>query len=229
MTTENQKATGGSSGEPAQTPATTPTPQSAIPPEASPVAPTAKVEVRDGNVLVDGKKYVAESHLIAAKNSLEGQMKQQQAVHSEAIDKAKLEVSEAQKQIAILNAKQQENEQARQAGAVTEEEAAKVKQELETAKGSIETLTGRSLEYRRELMKMRYGISADTIAGKNMTELDSFEEAIKAVSAAKGGGVGPYAIGGGSGEAAPQTPIERATKLLEATPMRGVRNAPPST
>jgi len=229
MTTENQKATGGSGSEPAQTPATTPSSQTSIPPEASPVAPTAKVEVRDGNVLVDGKKYVAESHLIAAKNSLEGQMKQQQTVHSEAIDKAKLEVSEAQKQIAILNAKQQENEQARQAGAVTEEEAAKVKQELEAAKGSIETLTGRSLEYRRELMKMRYGISADTIAGKNMTELDSFEEAIKAVSAAKGGGVGPYAIGGGSGEAAPQTPIERATKLLEATPMRGVRNAPPST
>ena len=220
---------GGSGSVPAQPPAAAPAPQPATPPEASPIAQDAKVEVKDGRVLVEGKKFVAESDLIAAKNSLEGKLTQQQTAHDAAIDAAKVEASTAQQTIAQLNAKIKENEEARATGAVTEQEAASVKQELETTKSSLEMLSTSSLAYRRELMVMKYGISADTIASKDSAALDSFEEAIKAVSAAKGGGVGPYAVGGGVGEAAPQTAIERATKLLASTPVRGVRNEPPQT
>lgn len=221
MTTQNQAATDVPGGDPAQVLSST------TPSEASPIAATAKMELKEGRVMVDGKKFVAESDLIAAKESLEKQMRIAQTTHNNAVDAAKLETSEANKQVAILNARIQENEQARQAGVVSEEEATRVKQELETTKGSIETLTNNSLGYRRELMQMRYGISAETIVAKNHIELDSFEEAIKAVSTAKGGGVGPYALGGGgTGDAAPQTDIERATKLLESTPYRGVHNAP---
>ncbi len=225
MTTE-PKATGVSepTGEP--TPAAAPEP---IPePTPTPVAPTAKVEVKDGKVVVDGKAFVAESDLIAAKKSLEGKLTTQQTAHETAIDAAKLEVSDGQKQIATLNAKITENEEARKSGAVTEEAAAKTKQELETAKSSLETLTNSSLETRRALLVLQYGVTADSIKDKSLTELASFEEAIKAVSTARGGGVGPYATGSGIGEAAPQTNIERAAKVLEATPVRGVRNAPPA-
>ena len=222
MNTEPGGNAGGSEGDPAQTPAASPT----IP---TPVAPTAKVEVKDGRVEVDGKKFVAESDLIAAKNSLEGKLTQQQTAHETAIDAAKLENSESLKQIATLNAKITENEQARESGAVSNEDAAKVKQELETAKSSIETLTASTLEHRRALLVLKYGVTEDTIKDKDISQLDSFEEALKAVSTARGGGVGPYAIGGGTGEAAPQTDIERAAKILETTPVRGVRNAAPQT
>ena len=228
---------GGSEGNPAQPPATPTPPPAAPPPAAPPVAPppippTAKVELKDGKVTVDGKSFVAESDLIAAKNSLEGKLTQQQTAHETAIDAAKLEASAAQQTIATLNAKIQENEDARKAGAVTETEAASVKQELETAKSSIVTLTAaaaKALELRRANLVLQYGVVPDTIKDKDMKALDSFEEALKAVSTARGSGVGPYALGSGSGEAVPQTAIERAAKVLEATPVRGVREPAPQT
>ena len=216
-------------GEPAQTPPTTPEPVTTPAPAPAPVAPTAKVEVKEGKVVVDGKKFVAESDLIAAKESLGKQMQQQQTAHETAIDKARLDMSDAHQQIVQLNAKITENEQARQAGAVSDEDAAKVELELETTKSSLETSNTKSLEFRRALLVLQYGIASDTIKDKNMTELDAFEEALKAVSTARGGGVGPYAIGGGLGEAAPQTDIERAAKILETTPVRGVREPAPQT
>ncbi len=207
-------------------PTPTPAPTSATPdPTPTPITPTAKVEVKDGVVTVDGKKFIPESDLIANKKSLEGQLKTAQTTHETAIDAAKLETSESQKQIATLNAKIQENEQARESGAVSDEDAARVKQELETAKSSMETLSASALELRRANLVLQYGVAPDTIKEKDMSQLDAFEEALKAVSTARGSGVGPYAVGGGSGDAAPQTNIERAAKVLEATPVRGVRNA----
>jgi len=221
--------TGGSSGESAQTTPTAPEPEATPTPEPTPVAPTANVEIQDGKVVVDGKKFVAESDLIAAKNSLEGKLTAQQAAHEAAIDAARLEVSNAQQTIAQLNAKIKENEEARKSGAVTNEEAASVKQELEAAKSSIAALeaeANRALELRRANLVLQYGVAPDTIKDKDMKALDSFEEALKAVSTARGSGVGPYAVGGGTGEAAPTTPMERAQKILESTPVRGVRSAP---
>ena len=222
MTTENQAATDASGGEaekaPPATPPTTPT--------------TPKVEVKDGATFLDGKKVVPESDLIASKKNLEGQLTQQQTAHEAAIDAAKLEASNALQQIATLNAKIKENEEARSTGAVSDDDAASVKQELETAKSSIVTLTvdaGRALELRRANLVLQYGVTPDTIKDKDMVALDSFEEALKAVSTARGSGVGPYAVGGGSGEAAPTTPMERAQKVLEATPVRGVRTAESQT
>ena len=105
------------------------------------------------------------------------------------------------------------------------------KQELETAKNSIVTLTadaGVALELKRANLVLQYGIVPDTIKDKNMTELGSFEEALKAVSTAKGG-VGNYAVGGGSVSAAPQTDIDRAAEVIKNTPIRGVREPAPTT
>lgn len=225
----NANQPGASGGEPAQTTPTTPEPKAE--PTPAPIAPTAKVEVKDGAVVVDGKKFVAESDLIAAKKSLEGKLEQAQTAHETAINTAKLEASNAQQEVATLNAKIKENEEARKSGAVSDEDAARVKQELETAKGSVETLqkeADKALEYRRAMLVMQYGVDANTIAEKDMTSLDSFEEALKAVSTAKGG-VGNYAVGGGTGEAAPESNMDRAAKILANTPMRGVRNNPEQT
>ena len=205
----NKTGAFGSESEPAQT---------------TPAAPTAKVEVKEGKVLIDGKPYVSESDMIAAKKSLESRLEQQQKAHEAAIDTVKLAESSAYQQIATLNAKIRENEQARESGAVSDEAAAKVKQELETAKSSIETANKAALEYRRALMVLKYGVAEDTIKEKTMPQLDAFEEALKAVATARGG-IGPYAIGGGTGEAAPQTPMERAARILASTPVRGTRTA----
>ena len=228
MTTEPVAEKPGGSGEqpPATPPAATP------PPAPAPVAPSAKVEIVEGKVVVDGKKFVAESDLIAAKNSLEGKLSQQQTAHDTAIDAAKLEASTSLQTIATLNAKIKENEEALKTGAVTDTEAARVKQELEASKASIVTLTaeaGRALELRRANLVLQYSVAPDTIKDKTMVELDSFEEALKAVSTAKGGNVGPYALGGGLEGAAPQTDMERATKVIEQTPIRGVREPAPQT
>ncbi len=230
MDTENQATDDPKVESVVTSPATT-TPPTTPPSEPAPIAPTAKVEVKDGRVIVDGKKYVAESDLIAAKGSLEGKLSTQQTAHETAIDAAKLAESAAQQTIASLTAKAKETEDAPKTGAVTDEEAASVKQELEASKASIVTLTaeaGKALELKRANLVLQYGIVPDTIKEKNMTELDSFEEALKAVSTAKGG-VGNYALGGGSGDAAPQTDIERAAKVIESTPIRGVREPAPQT
>ena len=216
MDTENQTATDASKGEGAQPI-----------PAAIPATTTPKVELKDGATFLDGKKVVLETDLIASKKNLEGQLTQQQTAHETAIDAAKLEASNALTQIATLNAKITENEAAHNAGTISDTEAASVKQELETAKSSIVLLTadaGRALELRRANLVLQYGVAPDTIKEKDMPALDSFEEALKAVSTARGSSVGPYAVGGGTGEAAPQTNIERAAKVLENTPVRGVRN-----
>ena len=232
METENQ-VTDASGGTPDPAPAATPTSSTTPAPEPTPtpVATTAKVEVQDGRVMVDGKKFVAESDLIASKKSLETKLSTQQTAHDTAIDAAKLAESAAQQAIASLTAKAKEMEDAPKTSAVTDEAAASAKQELEAARDSIVAFTaeaGVALELKRANLVLQYGIVPDTIKDKNMTELGSFEEALKAVSTAKGG-VGNYALGGGSTDAAPQTDIERAAKVIEATPIRGVREPAPAT
>ncbi len=214
MTIENQQKTGASGSEGGQTP-------------PAPTAP--KMEFKEGSVFVDGKKMVAESDLIAAKKSLETQLEKAQATHNEAYDSAKLELSAAQKQVAELSAKLKEAQSAPGQGA-NSEEIARIKQEKADALAKVEALTAeaaKSLELKRQLLKVQYpGVTDEQLAKKSMKELDSFEEALKAVSSSRGGGVGAYAIGGGLGQTAPMSDLDRAKKLLEITPVRGVRNAP---
>ena len=201
-------------------------PQKQNPPDAP------KVEVKDGFTFVDGRKFVPESDLIAAKQGLEGKLEQQQTVHSQAIDTTKLELSAAQQDIAKLTAQASEAEQARQSGATSDEEVARVKQELETATTNLIALQAgadKALEYRRALLTVHYSIPADSLANKSMAELDSFEEALKALATSRGSGPGPYALGGGLGGASPMTEEERAAKVLAATDIRGTRTAETAT
>jgi len=202
-------------------------PTSPAGPTGTPGPASPNVEFKDGQVLVDGKKMVRESDLIAAKQSLGTQLETQQAAHTQAVDAARLELSAEQQKVADLNAKVTELE-ARPTGAVSDEEIAGVKQQLTDALAKVETLTaeaGQALELRRKLLAIEYGVSVDSLADKDMKALDSFEEALKAVATSRGGGVGPYAVPGAPGGAAPKTPMDRAKEILAATPPLGTREA----
>lgn len=168
---------------------------------------TPKVEIKDGATFIDGKKYVLESDLIAAKKSVEGD---RDRAYGER-DTAKLDLGKAQESVASLTAQLEEAKKAREAGGSSEEELSRIKGELETAKGSLATLTaqaGKALEYRRELIARTYGVTPDTIKDKTMAELDSFEEALQTVAKMKGG-PGPYALGAQGG----QTGLEGKTPM----------------
>jgi len=217
MTIENQGIDPGAAGSKEHTS----TPASAAP----------KVELKEGSILVDGKKMVAESDLIAAKRNLESKLEQAQTAHTTAIDTAKLELSTAQQQVANLNAELTKAKQASKTGAIPDEEVARVKQELADAKalvGTLQTDVSKALDYRRALLAVQYGVPTDNLANKDMKQLDSFEEALKALAVSRGAGPGNYALGGGGGQPHTMTPQERAAKVLAGTPVLGTRTAEPA-
>ena len=190
-----------------------------------------KVEVKDGVVLVDGKKFVAESDLIAAKKSLQGDIEKAQATHNEAVDKLRLQVDEANKNVATANAALEEAKKARESGATSAPaDVAKVKQEADAAKADLTKANTAVLDLRRRLIMTAYNISPTSDIGKKLSEksleqLDSFEEALKALNTGRGG-AGNYALGGGNGGAGEVSAMDRAKTILANTPVRGVRNAP---
>ena len=210
----------GAPGDPEATPSPTDLPLT------PPPGGTPTFEVKDGAMTLDGRKLVFESDLIAAKESLKGRLEEAQTVHNKAIDDTRLELSTAQQQAASANAKLQEATQARESGVASSEEVTRAKQEAEDAKGVVGQATAKALEYRRALLSLQYQIPAEQLQEKDMTQLDSFEEALKALVTSRGG-TGPYAIGGTGGGTGPLTAMERATQLLAATPVVGVRNEPP--
>ncbi len=223
MTIENQP-TDASGGNPDQTPAApvTPTPQVKEP----------KVEIKDGATFLDGKKVVPESDLIAAKKGLESQLETAQATHNQAIDAIRVELSAEQQKAADLNAQlKQAQENAQGKGVASDDEVTRIKTERDEALAKVETLTAdaaSALEHRRALLVLKYNVPADSLADKDMKALDSFEEALKALSTSRGGSPGNYAVGGAGGGAEPLSAMERATKIIENTPVRGVRNAEPA-
>ena len=224
METENQDKKAGAAGDPV---VSTPTPDPAK--VAPPATPT--MEYKDGAVFADGKKMVKESDLMALKQSSESAAEKAQTVHNEAVDAVRLELSTAQQALADSNAKLTEAKDAQGKGATTDEEVAGIRQERDSALAKVETLTteaGKALELKKALLVAQFpGVTAEKLADKTMQQLDSFEEALKAVSSAKGGGIGGYAVGGGLGNAAPQSDYERRAAALESASV-GTRTAEPS-
>jgi len=197
-------------------------------PTPTPTPTTPKVELKDGHILVDGKKMVAESDLIAAKHGLEDAAEKAQTAHNEAIDTIRLELSSEQQKAASLAAELERAKQASVTGAVSDEEIARIKQEREDALSKVETLqtkADKALDYRRALLVTQFGVPADKVENKTMEELDSFEEALKALATSRGGGPGNYLTGGGGAQPHTMTQQERAAKVIEGTPIRGTRQA----
>lgn len=229
MVDQNQPNDAPGAGE--QNPSATPaTPPEGTNPSTSTPAAEPKVEVKDGVVTVDGKKYVKESDLIAAKESLQRQLNEAQQTHNEATEKLQLQVSEANQKVAQANAALEETKNARESGAASDEDVARARQEKEAAEAQVIQANDSALDYRRKYIMAVYSIHPDSEQGqklmeKDMSQLDSFEEALKALSQNRGG-PGNYAIGGGGGGPAQPSEMDRAKALLQNTPFRGVRNEP---
>lgn len=195
----------------------------AIPPTTPPASP--KFEVKDGVMMVDGKKVVHESDLIAAKKSSEAAIEKAQTAHNEAIDRTKLELSDMQTQLAAANARVKELEDASGASAVSAAEAAKQKEALDKANEAVQSSTTKVLELRKEKIRLQYPqVTDEQLKDKTSEQLDALEEALKAVAGSASKGPGPYASGGGAGgSAGPMSDMDRAKAVLAQTGIRGVR------
>jgi len=185
-----------------------------------------KIEIKEGKVLVDGHSYVKEADLIAAKKSLEGQIAEQQRVHTEAYDRARLELSSAQQQVASFNAKIKELTEAQSKGAseANSAELTKAKADLLAAQAEVKAAKDGGLTYRKKLLQLAGGVPEDTLKDMSTADLDGLEKALAILSKAKGG-LGNYAAAGaGGGGSAPISELDRAKNLLANTPIAGVRN-----
>ena len=209
--TENPEKAGASEGDEKATKATEP-------------KADHKLEVKEDVMSVDGKKIVFESDLIAAKKKLEGQINDAQKVHEEAVDKVKLEADEVRKISAQATARVKELEDAHAKGVISEEEVTKARKEADDAKANVLKANVDTAKYRRELIAKTYDVPIDQVPDEP-TKLEAFENAIKALAQAKGGGPGKYATAGGGTSQTPQTDLERRLALINATPQRGVRKA----
>lgn len=155
-------------------------------------------------------KMVPESDLLAVKASREGlqtQLDELKGTH-------RTTVSELGVKLAAAEAKAEENAGSATKLTTAEEELKTAKEQLEAAQTSGEGHRTKALEYRRNLISTGFNIPADTIKDKTMEQLDSFEEALKAIGGVKSSG--GYAIGGGAG-ATPvlENPLDRARRLIE--------------
>lgn len=173
---------------------------------------------------IDGKKVVHESDLIAAKESLQAEVKAARDQATTDLTKAQSDMARVNSTLAEANAKITQLETAQ--GQTTSEEIDKHKQTAETAGTERDTANASALTYRREAIAAKHRINPDDIKDKTMPELDAFESALTALANARPGGDGPYAINAGSLTKAPMTEKERATSVLASTPYRGVRNPP---
>lgn len=166
------------------------------------------------------EKMIPERDLIAVKEGAKKELKDLKTAHKAELDSANTGLSEIQQKLLQAEASVEKLGEAATQSSGSAEELEKVKTELVTAQKRSEELGNKALEYRRSIVVATYGIPADTIKDKTTEELDQFESALKAVSAAKG--VGNYAVGGGGGASAPESPQERAKRILaEADARRG--------
>ncbi len=162
-------------------------------------------------------KLVPESDLLAVKASKESL---QQKFNS-TVDEHKKAISTVTDRAVAAEAKLKDLEEKYNQASASVTELQSAKQQLETAQQAVKDFESKALEYRRGYIAATYNVSADTIASKNLEQLGYFEEALKSVKGSRG--IGNYAVGGGSGGATAETPMERAGRLIkEAEERQGI-------
>ena len=166
----------------------------------------------------DKPKMVPESDLLAVKNSLGEKLTKAEQAAATAIadaEAAKASLSEAQQSKYQLEARVTELETQVKDGTSSKEELERVKGDLTNANKSVEGLTTKVLESRRRELVATFSLNPEVVKDKTLEQLDSFEEALKAVAAAKG--IGNFAVGGvtGGGQA-PTTGRQKMQAGFEA-------------
>ena len=176
--------------------------------------------------VASNQKMVPEADVLAQKSKAEGlerKLKESEQQWNTERDTLKTQVSASQTSQYAAEAQNKELIEKLSKSLKELEELPKVKAELDSTKLSAGELTKKALEYRRRFVAQSWGISEDTVKDKDMSQLDQFEEALKAVKAS-GGRPGNYAIGGTGGGAGQESPTERATRIIkEAAEKSGVK------
>lgn len=193
----------------------TSTPAQSPPGDASKFALTP-----DGRMTYDGRKLVFESDLIAAKESVQKQLKDEQERSQSTVDGLKMNLSSVQKEHATASARIHELEEALNKGAASVDEAAGLKKQLEDAQAANQGLSTRLSEAMKSKLNIRYGIPTEKLEGKTLAELESVESAL-GILPAPSGGLGNYAVGGSSEGSQPLNNTERALRAINSTPQRG--------
>ena len=179
---------------------------------------------KDGNPVPGDQGYTppqpTEKDVMALKGKLEKAEERLEAANEAAkgkVDKAELETvrsesEQVRQQLLQAEAKVTGLEERLQSADAVSTELAGVKPKLETAETAVKDLTTKVLDYRRAVIVATYNIPADSIKDKTVEQLDSYEEALKAVAAAKT--AGNFAVGGGGGGPTPESPVERAKRSI---------------
>ena len=194
------------------------------PPASKPLPQNHTGKWEDGKTYFEGREVVPVSDLIAAKKSLEKQIEDTKLAHQTEVDRVRTEHSNSLQSIATLNAKIKELEATASKTGVDSAELTKLKQEKEAAVADRDKANTKSLEHRRQLISVRFGLNPDQIKDKDDKALDAFEEALTAIG--KGKGLGNYAVGGTLGSTAPKSRLDRAREVIAATPYAGARTDP---
>lgn len=174
----------------------------------------------------EGKKWVPEHHLMAAKEGAKTELATAQTAHDTALTGVRSELSESQTATAAARAEAQTAKSALAEGVGSSEELTKTKESLVTANTAITAGNEALLKSSRENIMLRYGVAADKLEGKDQTALGLYAEALASVGAKPGNGAGQYPIGGGiPGAQQPETPLERADRVMNSAPRySGSRN-----
>jgi hypothetical protein len=163
------------------------------------------------SAIVDGKevKYVLETDLLAVKGSRETAEKQLKA-EAEA---AKVTADSERQKVLAAEAKLSTLTDEFNKSKVTSADLAKATAELATAKTSSEKVSSRLLAERKKLITKVYGVPAATVESKTLEQLDTYEEALIAVT---GKNTGNFAFGGGGGAASNLVNTDPMTLATEA-------------
>lgn len=164
-------------------------------------------------------RYVKETDLLAvkgSKESLESQAKAAEAAREVAVREANEKVEAERQKTLQAEAKVTSLEEQVKTGGASAEELATAKQALVTAQEAEKGSATKLLELKRTTMIGTYGVPKETVESKTLAELETFEEALKAVIGQKN--AGNYAIGGTGGGANPLIgihPTELARQAYE--------------
>jgi len=125
-----------------------------------------------------------------------------------------VKANEAHQRALEAEAKAERLEAELQQSGKSAEELAEIKTKLETAVASNAELETKTLDARKAFIVTTYKISPEAIKEKTLSELDNFEEALKAVTT---GGSGNYATGGGGSSVDLQglSPMELARRAYD--------------
>lgn len=173
-------------------------------------------------------KTVLESEFLAYKTSAEQKLADLTAGHTKSLGDLTTQYETTRQSVIQLEAeKERLAEQVKlhieQGGKLTQTEA-----DLNVTKTNLATRETEVAGLQKKIISLEYGVSMETMEGKDLAALKSYEEALKAVGGNGTNRIGNYAIGAGNqgSPITPQKPRDRAAAVLaEADAKHGIKRS----